>query len=150
MANKTETRQAIRVFIIDDHPVVRHGLNSLLAGHADLTVVGEAGNGAEVLPWLANHAADVILLDIQMGGQDGIEIARQVRGSYPDVKIIILTTFDDESYLRGALEAGVDDFLLKSAAHENLPDAIRAVMRAEPGLTTGFRPAPRPSDEGGF
>jgi DNA-binding NarL/FixJ family response regulator len=135
-----DSQRPVRVLIVDDHPVVRHGLNSLLAGHADLTVVGEAGNGAEVLPWLASHGTDVILLDIQMRGQGGIEIARRVRRSYPDLKIIILTTFDDESYLHGALEAGVDGYLLKSMAHESLPDAIRAVISGEkllsPSLVT--------------
>ena len=132
-----DTWQTIRVFIIDDHPVVRNGLKSLLAGHADLVVVGEVGDGTEVLPWLTRHAVDVILLDIQMRGQDGIEIARQVRRAFPEVKIIILTTFDDENYLRGALEAGVDDYLLKNVAHENLPDAIRTVMRGEQDATIG-------------
>lgn len=121
----------IRVLIVDDHPVVRHGLKSLLVGHSDLEVVGEAENGAEVLPWLAGHEIDVILLDIQMRGQSGIEVARRVRLSHPEVKIIILTTFDDETYLHNALEAGVHGFLLKSVSHESLPDSIRAVMRDE-------------------
>lgn len=123
--------QPIRVLIVDDHPVVRHGLRSLLTGHHDIEVIGEAENGAEVLPSLAAHDTDVILLDIQMKGQSGVETARRVRRSYPAVKIIILTTYDDESYLHEALEAGVHGFLLKSVSHESLPDAIRAVMRGE-------------------
>jgi DNA-binding NarL/FixJ family response regulator len=127
----SQAQHPIRVLIVDDHPVVRHGLKSLLVGHADLSVVGEAGDGAEVLPWLALHAAEVILLDIQMKGQSGIEVARRVRRSYPELKIVILTTYDDESYLHNALEAGVDAYLLKSMSHESLPDAIRAVMRGE-------------------
>jgi DNA-binding NarL/FixJ family response regulator len=121
----------IRVLIVDDHPVVRHGLRSLLAGHPDIEVVGEAENGAEVLPCLAGRETDVILLDIQMKGQSGIEIARRVRHAYPAVKVIILTTYDDEGYLREALEAGVHGYLLKSASHASLPDSIRAVMRGE-------------------
>ncbi len=127
--------QPIRIIIVDDHPVVRHGLKSLLAGHPDLNVAGTAENGAQVLPLLANQAADVLLLDIQMKGQNGIEIARRARQSYPDLRIIILTTYDDESYLQQALAAGVDGYLLKSASHETLPDAIRAVMRGEKLLT---------------
>jgi len=146
MAMTADTCQTIRVLIIDDHPVIRRGLKSLLAGHADLTVVGQAGDGAEVLPWLASHVVDVILLADQVKGQSGIEIARCVRRSYPEIKIIILTTFDDESYFHGALEAGVDGYLLKSVAHENLSDAIRAVMRGEQAPTTESRPAPRPYD----
>ncbi|HEY4722006.1 MAG TPA: response regulator transcription factor, partial [Anaerolineae bacterium] len=129
------TDQPIHVLIVDDHLVVRHGLRSLLAGHPDIQVVGEADNGAEVLPLLADHSTDVILLDIQMKGQSGIDIAHRVRRTYPAIKIIILTTFDDESYLHEALEAGVHGFLLKSVSHESLPDAIRAVMRGERLLT---------------
>jgi len=131
MAMTADTWQPIRVLIIDDHPVIQHGLKSLLAGHADLTIVGEAGDGAEVLPWLASHVADVILLADHVKGHSGIEIARCIRRSYPEIKIIVLTTFDDESYFLGALEAGADSCLLKSMAHENLSNAIRAVMRGE-------------------
>ncbi|MCJ7660076.1 MAG: response regulator transcription factor [Anaerolineales bacterium] len=127
----TQNWHKIRVLIVDDHPVVRHGLQSLLAGHPDLEIVGEAENGAEVLPFLESHEIDVILLDIQMKGQSGVEIARRVRRSYSEVKIIILTTYDDESYLQEALEAGVHGFLLKSVSHDSLPDSIRAVMSGE-------------------
>jgi len=123
--------QMIRVMIVDDHPVVRHGLRSLLEGHTDIAVVGEAEDGAEVLPSLAKHDVDVLLLDIMMKGKSGIEIARQVRRSFPEVKVIILTTYNDESYLHQALESGVHGFLLKSVSHETLPDSIRAVMRGE-------------------
>jgi DNA-binding NarL/FixJ family response regulator len=127
----TRDRQAIRILIVDDHPVVRQGLRSLLANHADLEVVGEAEDGAQVLPLLAERGADVILLDLQMKVQGGIEVARRVRTSHPEVKIIVLTTYDDESLLREAMEAGVRGYLLKSVAHETLPDSIRAVMRGE-------------------
>ena len=74
----SQDRRPIRVLIVDDHPVVRHGLRSLLAGHPDLEVVGEAGHGAEALSWLVSHEVDVILLDIQMKGQGGLEVARRV------------------------------------------------------------------------
>lgn len=130
--------QPIRVLIVDDHPVVRHGLRSLLAGHHDLDVVGEAGNGAEALSWLGSHAADVVLLDIQMQGLGGLEVARRAHRSYPAVKIIILTTYDDDSHLHAALAAGVSGFLLKSASHESLPDSIRAVMRGEKLLSSAM------------
>lgn len=127
----TQDWQPIRVLIVDDHPVVRHGLRSLMAGHPDLLIVGEAEDGAEVLPFLSKNSLDVILLDIQMKKQSGIEVARRVRASYPDIKIIVLTTYDDESLLREAMEAGVHGYLLKSVSHETLPDSIRAVMRGE-------------------
>lgn len=123
--------QPIRILIVDDHPVVRQGLRSLLAGHPDLEIVGDAEDGAEVLPFLSRNMVDVILLDIQMKKQSGIEVARRVRTSHPNIKIIVLTTYDDESLLREAMEAGVHGYLLKSVSHETLPDSIRAVMRGE-------------------
>lgn len=128
----------VRILVVDDHPVVRHGVRSLLAGHVDLEVVGEAEDGAAVLPWLASHAVDVILLDIQMKDQDGIEIARRVLRVHPEIKIIMLTTFDDESYLHNSLEAGVHGYLLKSMSHDRLPDSIRAVMRGERVLSSSL------------
>jgi two-component system, NarL family, response regulator DevR len=128
----------IRILIVDDHPVVRHGLESLLAGHPDLVVVGTAEDGAQVLPLLAGQPVDVILLDIQMRGQSGIDVARRVRQSHPHVKIIILTTYDDESYLHQALAAGVDGYLLKSASHKTLPDSIRAISRGDKLLSSSL------------
>jgi DNA-binding NarL/FixJ family response regulator len=130
----------IHLLIVDDHPVVRHGLRSLLAEHADIEIVGEAANAAELFPLLTHTSVDLILLDIRLEGQSGIEIARRVRHTYPDLKIIILTTYDDESYLHQAMEIGVHGFLLKSASHETLPDSIQAVMQGEkllsPALVT--------------
>lgn len=123
--------QCIRILIVDDHPVVRQGLKSLLAGHPDLQVVGEAENGAQVLPFLTSHETDVILLDIQMQGPNGIELARRVRRSQPAVKVIVLTSHNDENYLHEALEAGVHGYLLKSVSHESLHESIRAVMHGE-------------------
>lgn len=124
-----------RILIVDDHPVVRHGLSNMLSSHPDFEIVAEAEDGAQVMPLLADHEIDVVLLDIQMKEQSGIDVARLVLSSYPQVKIIILTTYDDQSYVDQALEAGVHGFLLKSASHETLPESIRAVMRGERLLT---------------
>ncbi|UCD97575.1 MAG: response regulator transcription factor [Chloroflexota bacterium] len=123
--------EPIRILIVDDHPVVRHGLRNLLSTHPDFEIIGEAEDGAQVFPLLAENVIDLILLDIQMKGQGGIDVARRVLQAYPRVKIIILTTYDDEIYLEQGLQAGVHGFLLKSVSHETLPDAIRAVMRGE-------------------
>ncbi len=128
----------IRLLIVDDHPVVRQGLRSLLSSHADLEIIGEAEDGSQVLPMLAERKVDVILLDIQMKEQGGIAVARRVRSSYPDIKVVLLTTYDDESLLREAMEAGVHGYLLKSVSHEMLPDAIRAVMRGEKLLSANL------------
>lgn len=129
--NNSNDWEPIRILIVDDHPVVRHGLRNLLSIHPDFEIVGEAEDGAQVFPLLAANKTDLILLDIQMKGQGGIEVARRVLQSYPQVKIILLTTYDDEIYLEQGLEAGVHGFLLKSVSHETLPDSIRAVMRGE-------------------
>ena len=123
--------QPIRVLIVDDHPVLRHGLMSLLGAHPDITIVAEAEDGIQVLPFLEQSETDVLLLDIQMKGQSGLEVAHQVRRLHPDVKIIILTTFNEESHLKEAMEAGVHGFLLKSESHGSLADSIRGVMRGE-------------------
>jgi DNA-binding NarL/FixJ family response regulator len=128
---ESQSWEPIRILVVDDHPVVRHGLCNLLSSHPDFEIVGEAEDGAQVLPLLAAHKTDIILLDIQMKGQSGIDVARRVISSYPQVKIIILTTYDEQSYVDQALEAGVHGFLLKSASHETLPDSIRSVMRGE-------------------
>lgn len=123
--------QPIRVLIVDDHPVLRHGLMSLLGAHPDITIVAEAENGIQVLPFLAEHTTDVLILDIQMKGQSGLDVAHQVRRAYPDVRIIILTTYNEESHLKEAMEAGVHGFLLKSESHSSLAESIRGVMRGE-------------------
>jgi two-component system response regulator DegU len=128
---ESQSWQPTRILIVDDHSVVRHGLINLLSSHPDFEIVAEAEDGAQVLPLLAAHKTDIILLDIQMKGQSGIDVARRVFRSYPQVKIIILTTYDDQTYVDQALEAGVHGFLLKSASHVTLPDSIRAVMRGE-------------------
>jgi len=128
---ESQSWEPIRILVVDDHPVVRHGLCNLLSSHPDFEIIGEAEDGAQVLPLLAAQKTDIVLLDIQMKGQSGINVARQIIRSYPQVKIIILTTYDDQIYVDQALEAGVHGFLLKSVSHETLPDSIRAVMRGE-------------------
>ena len=122
---------AIRVLVVDDHPVVRKGVRSLLAHCEDIQVVGEAGTRAELWAALRETRPDVLLLDIRLAEDNGVDIAQQVRRAFPDVKIIVLTTFDDETYLYGALRAGVHAYLLKSASHSTIADAVRGVFRGE-------------------
>ena len=136
--NEYSLTEEIKVLVVDDHPVVRQGVLSLLGRHPDITVVGEAEDGAEVLPFLAEHDVDVILIDIKMRGQNGIEVARRVTHLYANVKVIILTTYDDESYLHEAMEAGVHGYLLKSVSHEILPDSIRSVVAGERLISPGL------------
>jgi DNA-binding NarL/FixJ family response regulator len=120
-----------RVLIVDDHPVVRRGLRSMLAALPDVRVVGEAGSGAEALRVLSDAAPDVVLLDLRLPGADGIEVARRLRRVAPAVRIVILTIHDDAARVTRALEAGADGYLLKSASLDELAAAIRRVLRGE-------------------
>ena len=119
----------IRVLIADDQPLVRAGLSALVNMEADLEVVGEATNGNEALALALALRPDVACLDIRMPGRDGISVARELCG--PDVEIpipvLVLTTFDLDEYVFGALEAGVSDFLLKDAEPDVITNAIRQV-----------------------
>lgn len=128
----------IRVLVIDDHPVVRHGVQHLLAGDAAVEVVGEADSGPSALEQVANLRPDIVILDVLLPGSDGVEITRQIRRSYPDVKIIVLTAYRDEEYLLGALRAGAHAYLLKQASHEVLCGAIHRVYRGERLLSPGL------------
>lgn len=123
--------ERIRILIADDHPIVRKGIRSLLAQYGDLDVVGEAGTGPAVLEQVAQLQPDVVLLDVRIAGANGIEIARQLRRQHPETRVIILTTYDDEEYLFGALQVGAHAYLLKDVSLDTLPAAIRAVHRGE-------------------
>lgn len=122
---------AIRVFIVDDHPVVRQGVRSILANHADLEVVGEAENAAGLFASIEPLRPDVVLLDIRMPGQNGIETTQRLKREWPALKVIILTTYEEDEFLFGAVGAGADGYLLKSASNEVLASAIRQVGRGE-------------------
>jgi len=117
--------------VVDDHPVVRHGLRSLLANHDDIRVVGEAASASEVLQMVSSTNPNVVLLDIRMPGSSGIDMTRQIRRTFPEVHVIILTAYEDDEYLLGALRAGAHGYLLKSTSHEVLVSAIRSVHQGE-------------------
>ena len=128
---RAESADSIRVFIVDDHPIVRQGVRSVLANHADIQVVGEADGASSLFANLDALKPDVILLDIRMPGQNGIEITQRLKREHPDVKVILLSTYDDEEFLFGALRAGAEGYLLKSASNEVLASSIRQVGRGE-------------------
>ena len=115
----------IRVLIVDDHPVVRQGLQSLLSNFPDILVIGEADSCQGGLEQAALLQPDVVLLDIRMPGVSGIEVTRQLRRQNPTAEILILTAYEDDEYLIRALHAGAHGYLLKSASHEILAEAIR-------------------------
>jgi DNA-binding NarL/FixJ family response regulator len=121
----------IRILIVDDHPIVRQGLRSLLSNYPDMTLVGEADSASAALELAWQTAPDVILLDIRMPGMSGVEAARMLSRQHPTAKILMLTSFDDEEYVTGALQAGAIGYVLKSASDEMLAQAVRAVYRGE-------------------
>ncbi|HAJ37966.1 MAG TPA: DNA-binding response regulator [Chloroflexi bacterium] len=126
----------IRVLLADDHAIFRRGVHSLLAEYPDIEIVGEAENSPATLRQVAEHNPDVVLLDVQMEGASGVEVARTLRQNHPHVGVIILTTFDNDEYLFGAIQAGAHAYVLKDIALQTLPETIRAVWRGERLIST--------------
>ncbi len=122
---------AIRVLIVDDHPMIRHGLRSLLSAYQDIEVVGEAEDGSTALEAAEVLFPEVILLDIQLSGPNGIELIHQLSREAAKAKIIILTAFTNDEYLLGALSAGAYAYLLKSSSNETVVETIRLVHQGK-------------------
>ncbi|MFZ4655522.1 MAG: response regulator [Caldilineaceae bacterium] len=119
--------EKIRIVLVDDHAVLRAGLTALLNAEADMTVVGEAGDGAASLPVIADRQPDVVLLDINMPNMGGLEALGELRKVAPKSRVLILTMHDDQTYLRQALAQGAAGYVLKQAADTELLTAIRTV-----------------------
>ncbi|MFX3617649.1 MAG: response regulator [Sporolactobacillus sp.] len=116
----------MRVIICDDQVIVREGLKMLLSLHDELEIVAEAKNGQDLLDQLKRLEADVILMDIRMPIMDGIEATKAVKALYPQIKIIILTTFNEDEYIINGLRNGADGYILKDAGSEEIVSAIKA------------------------
>jgi DNA-binding NarL/FixJ family response regulator len=123
--------EPIKILIADDHAVLRSGLRLLLNAQPDFEVVGEASTGEETVERAMSLQPDVLLLDIAMPDLNGLEAARRIRQQAPDLRILVLTMYDDEAYLRQFLEMGAAGYVLKKAADTELAAAIRAVHRGE-------------------
>jgi NarL family two-component system response regulator YdfI len=121
----------IRVLIADDHMVVREGLRALLDAEPDLDPVGAASDGAEAVRLVGEMTPDVVLMDLRMPGVDGIEAIRRIKAGYPEVQVVILTTYDDDQYIVRGLRAGARGYLLKDTDRSVLFQAIRAAARGE-------------------
>ena len=141
----------IRVLIADDHAILREGLRALLKLADDIDVVGEAADGQEAIAETGRLRPDVVLMDVAMPGLGGLEATLEIRKSHPDVKIVVLTQYEDREYIRRFLQAGVSGYILKKSAGVELAAAIRAAARGgmvldpevarealrEPSATTG-------------
>ncbi|MGW2376214.1 response regulator [Kitasatospora sp. NPDC001683] len=129
----------IRVVLVDDQPLIRTGLRVLIADAPDLEVVGEAGNGAEAVELVTRLRPDVAVMDIRMPGMDGIEATRRILAD-PELPthVLVLTTFDDDDYVYGALRAGASGFLVKDLALETILDGVRVVAAGDALLAPGI------------
>jgi DNA-binding NarL/FixJ family response regulator len=125
----------IRLLIVDDHPVVRDGLRATFTGEPDIEVVGEAGNGLQALDMVAEHHANVVLMDLRMPELDGVRAIRRLRETAPDTRVLVLTTFDTDSDVLPAIEAGATGYLLKDASTEELLRAVRAAHQGQSVLS---------------
>jgi DNA-binding NarL/FixJ family response regulator len=150
----------IRVLLADDQHIIRQGLKALLELEPDLDVVGDAENGQQVLQHLETLRPDVVLMDIRMPVMDGVAATGLIRQRFPEIKVLILTTFDDEDYVAEALRLGAVGYLLKDTPSEELANAIRTVHKGytqfAPGIVQKFMsklpntPQPTPELPPGF
>lgn len=123
-----------RVLLADDHTVVRGGLRMVLDAQPDIEVVAEAGDGAEAVQKALRPDVDLAILDVAMPRMTGLQAVAELHSRRPDLRVLILSMYDDERYFFAALKAGASGYVLKSAANRDLVEAIRAAMRGEPFL----------------
>jgi two-component system response regulator DevR len=123
----TDTTPSIRVFLLDDHEIVRRGIADLLQSQPDIVVVGEAGTVAEALRRIPASAPHVAVLDARLPDGSGIELCRDIRSAHPEIRCLILTSYDDNDAIFAAVMAGAAGYLLKEIRGTNLVDAIRQV-----------------------
>lgn len=128
---------AARILLADDHALVRSGLRMIIDAEPDLQVVAEAADGYEAVAVLNEVPADLAILDIAMPRMTGLQAAREINRSHPQVRILVLSMHDNEQYLFEALKAGASGYVLKSVADRDLLEACRATMRGEPFLYAG-------------
>ena len=153
----------IRVLLVDDQPILRQGLQALLSLEDDIQIVGEAGHGREALAIIQRslttpNAVDLVLMDIRMPVMDGVAATREILYQFPAIKVLVLTTFDDDELVQQAVQAGAVGYLLKDTPSEEVAQAIRAVHRGYaqfgPGIFQKMRPqqtaSPHPASPPGF
>ena len=121
----------VRVVLVDDQSLFREGLRTLLSTRADIEVVGEAADGAQAVVMVGQTQPAVVLMDLQMPVMDGVQATAKLRERYPEVRVLVLTTFDDEGNVFGALRAGAAGYLLKDVSLDTLVSAIHAAARGE-------------------
>jgi DNA-binding NarL/FixJ family response regulator len=121
----------IRILLVDDHPVVRHGLRGMLEAEPDLTVIGEASSGPAGVDLATAERPDIVLMDLRMPGGDGVAATERITALVPGTRVVVLTTYETDRDILRAIEAGACGYLLKDAAPAELAEAVRAAARGE-------------------
>ena len=121
----------IRILLVDDHAILRDGLQALLSYYPDVEVVGEAEDGLQAIECVERLSPDIVLMDIAMPVMNGLEATRSIRQRYPETRVLILTQYEDQPYVLPLLRAGVSGYVLKRALGADLINAVRAVARGE-------------------
>ena len=123
-----------RVLLVDDHPLFREGVRALLSAEPDIEVVGEAADGKQAIELAGKLSPDIIVMDLVMPGMNGLQAARQLHDKFPDIKVLILSMYDDDEYVCQILKAGASGYVLKRAASDDLLRAIREVEKGGSAL----------------
>jgi DNA-binding NarL/FixJ family response regulator len=124
-----------RIFIVEDHTLLRAGLRALLSQDPDLEIVGEADNGRDAVRAIGALAPDLVLMDLSMPGMNGIEAMMDIKRRNPDTRVLVLTIHKTDEYIHESLRAGADGYILKDATHDELRVAIRSVLNGKPYLS---------------
>jgi DNA-binding NarL/FixJ family response regulator len=142
LAENAQTREPLRVMIVDDHAVVRSGIRALLELEPDLQVVAEAAEVAEAVKGAEQARPDIVIMDVRLGDGSGIEAAREIRARRPEVRVLMLTSYADQQAFYASVMAGAAGFILKRVTEDELVNAVRVVARGEslldPAITGGL------------
>lgn len=124
-----------RIFIVEDHTLLRAGLRALLSLDPELEIVGEAGNGRDAIRAIAVLAPHLVLMDLSMPGMNGIEAMRDIKRRNPDTRVLVLTMHNTDEYIHESLRAGADGYMLKDASHDELRVAVRSILNGKTYLS---------------
>ncbi|MFB3787525.1 MAG: response regulator [bacterium] len=127
-----------RVYIVDDHPVVREGILQVLNREEDFTVIGEAGGTREALACIQAARPDLVLLDISLENEDGLEFLHTLHARFPDLKVVVVTMHDESLYIKRAFKAGAKGYFLKRESIRHLPAALRSILSGHIYMTEGL------------